>query len=51
MGALAAGPSIRFSFKMSVLASLKFDKVLFDVWKVAFALNETGVCWLEAELE
>ena len=51
MGALGAGPSIRFSFKMSVLVSLKFSKVLFDVWKVGCALSESGVCNPEEELE
>lgn len=51
MGALGAGPSIRFSFKMSVPDSLKFNKVLFDVWKVGFALSESGVCCQEVKLE
>lgn len=51
MGAFGAGPPIRFSCKMSVLVSLKFSKVLFDVWKVGCAISESGVGNQEAELE
>lgn len=39
VGVLADGPPIRFSFKMSVLTRLKFNKVSFDVWKVGLTLS------------
>lgn len=51
VGALGVGPSVRFSVKMSVLVSVQFSKVLFDVWKVGCGLSESGVCNQEAELE